>query len=65
MKVGRIPINTNEELDYYLSKVQNNFNERFDEWNKRYIFFSGGRADYPYEIAQLKTVNDQIINQFC
>lgn len=64
MKVGRIPININEELDYYFSKVENNFNERFDEWNKRYLFFSGGRADYPEEIAQLKAVNDQVINNF-
>ena len=61
MKVGRIPINTNEELDYYLSKVENNFNERFDEWNKRYMFFSGGAANDSSEIAQLKAVNDQII----
>ena len=61
MKVGRIPINTPGELDYYLSKVQNNFNQKYDEWNKRYILFSGGRADYPDEIAQLKSVNDQII----
>jgi|WetSurMetagenome_2_1015567.scaffolds.fasta_scaffold06308_2 hypothetical protein len=64
MKVGRIPINTNEELDYYLSKIQNNYNERFDEWNKRYLFFSGGRADNPSEIAQLKSVNDQVILDF-
>ncbi len=62
MKVGRIPINTNEELNFYLSKVQNNFNAPFDEWNKKYLFFSGGRADQPGEIAQLKAVNDQVIN---
>ena len=62
MKVGRIPINSNEELDYYFSKVENNFNERFDEWNKRYMFFSGGTADNPSQMAQLKAVNDQIIN---
>ncbi len=64
MKVGRIPINTNEELDYYLSKIQNNFNERFGEWNKRYLFFSGGSSNLPSEIAQLKAVNDQVINNF-
>ncbi len=64
MKVGRIPVNTNDELDYYLSKVQNNFNERFNEWNKRYLFFSGGRANEPGEIDQLKSVNDQVINNF-
>lgn len=64
MKVGRIPINTNEELDYYLSKIQNNFNAQFDEWNKKYLFFSGGRANQQGEIDQLKAVNDQVINQF-
>lgn len=62
MKVGRIPINTSEELDYYLSKVQNNFNQRYNEWNKEYMFFSGGRANEPGEIAQLKAANDQVIN---
>ncbi|MFZ1517809.1 MAG: C25 family cysteine peptidase [Ignavibacteriaceae bacterium] len=64
MKVGRIPVNTNEELSYYLSKVQNNYDERFDEWNKKYLFFSGGRADQQGEIDQLKSVNDQVINNF-
>lgn len=64
MKVGRIPVNTNEELGYYLSKVQNNFDERFDEWNKKYLFFSGGRADQQGEIEQLKAVNDKVINNF-
>jgi len=64
LKVGRIPINTNEELSYYLSKVQNNFDQRFDEWNKKYLFFSGGRADQQGEIDQLKAVNDQVINNF-
>jgi len=64
MKVGRIPINTNEQLDYYLSKVQNNFEGKYDEWNKKYLFFSGGRADFPSEIADLKNVNDQVINKY-
>ncbi|HQJ46146.1 MAG TPA: C25 family cysteine peptidase, partial [Ignavibacteriaceae bacterium] len=64
LKVGRIPINKSEELDFYLTKVQNNFNQRFDEWNKEYLFFSGGRANEPGEIAMLKGVNDQVINNF-
>jgi hypothetical protein len=65
MKVGRIPINKNEELDYFLSKVQNNFEGKYDEWNKKYLFFSGGgKGDNPSEITDLKNVNDQIINNF-
>ena len=64
LMVGRIPVNTSEELDYYLTKVQTNFNSKFDEWNKHYLFFTGGRSDFPDEIAQLKNTNDQVINNF-
>lgn len=64
MKVGRIPINKPEELDYYLSKIENNFNSRYDAWNKSFLFFSGGRANEGNEIDQLKAVNDQVINSF-
>jgi hypothetical protein len=39
MKVGRIPINQPDELAYYASKIENNFNASFDEFNKRYLFF--------------------------
>jgi len=60
--VGRLPINSGSELQYYLSKVKNNINAPYDSWNKRYLFFSGGRANYPEEIAQLKNVNDNLIN---
>ncbi len=60
--VGRLPINSGSELQYYLSKVKNNINTPYDSWNKRYLFFSGGRANYPEEIAQLKNVNDNLIN---
>lgn len=64
MHVGRIPLNFNSEMDYYKSKVQNNIEKPFDDWNKRYLFFSGGRANYPSEIALYKSVNDSVINNF-
>lgn len=64
LKVGRLPINTSSELDYYLSKIQNNFSQPYDEWNKRYLFFSGGRIEYPGEIADLRAVNNNIINSY-
>ncbi|MFA6025184.1 MAG: C25 family cysteine peptidase [Ignavibacteriaceae bacterium] len=60
--VGRLPINSSSELQYYLSKVKNNINAPYNDWNKRYLFFSGGRANYPEEIQQLKNVNDNLIN---
>lgn len=64
MYVGRIPINKNSELDYYKSKVQNNIENPYNDWNKRYLFFSGGRANFPDEIRNYKSVNDSVINNF-
>ena len=63
LKVGRLPIDNSSELNNYLLKVQNNLNQQYDDWNKRFLFFSGGRANYPEEIKQLKAVNDSIISQ--
>lgn len=64
LKVGRIPINETSELDYYLTKIQNNESKPFDEWNKRYLLFSGGRSDVPGELEYLKSANDSIVNKF-
>lgn len=64
MYVGRIPLNKSSEIDFYKSKVQNNLTMGYDEWNKKYLFFSGGRADYPSEIALYKSVNDSVINNY-
>lgn len=64
MYVGRIPLNNNTEMEHYKSKVQNNFVKPYDDWNKKYLFFSGGRANYPDEIALYKSVNDSVINNF-
>ena len=35
----------------------------YDDWNKKYLFFSGGQANYPDEIALYKSVNDSVINK--
>ena len=64
MKVGRLPINNSADLDFYLSKVQNNFNELFGDWNKHYLFFSGGDPDLPYQISLFKMINDSIISGY-
>ncbi|MGE5363956.1 MAG: C25 family cysteine peptidase, partial [Bacteroidota bacterium] len=34
----------------------------YDEWNKRYIFFSGGTGDNQYQLDQLRNVNQYIID---
>ncbi|OGU61102.1 MAG: hypothetical protein A2315_02935 [Ignavibacteria bacterium RIFOXYB2_FULL_35_12] len=64
MYVGRIPINKSSEMDYYKLKVKNNIDKPFDDWNKKYLFFSGGRANYPDEINLYKSVNDSVISKF-
>ena len=64
MYVGRIPLNLSSEMEYYKSKVQNNINKPYDDWNKKYLFFSGGRANFPDEIALYKSVNDSVINNY-
>lgn len=64
LMTGRIPINSSSELDYYLSKVQNNFNSQYNDWNKRYLFFSGGNGNNSTEIDQLKKTNQDIINNY-
>jgi hypothetical protein len=64
MKVGRLPINNPTDLNFYLSKVQNNFNAPFNDWNKHYLFFSGGDPELPYQIALFKMINDSIISGY-
>ncbi len=64
MYVGRIPINKSSEMDFYKSKVKNNIDKPYDDWNKKYLFFSGGRANFPDEISLYKSVNDSVINNF-
>ncbi len=60
LKLGRIPINNASELNYYLNKVKDNIAQPYSEWNKRYLFFSGGITSDDY--ALFKSVNDTVIS---
>ncbi|HEY4755980.1 MAG TPA: C25 family cysteine peptidase [Ignavibacteriaceae bacterium] len=60
MKLGRIPINEPSQLNFYKEKVQNNFSADYDDWNKRYLFFSGGIKSEEYQT--LKAANDSIVS---
>jgi hypothetical protein len=64
MFVGRIPATTNEEVNYYLDKHQIYLNRRFDDFNKRYLFFSGGDANNPGQLELLKSANNYVLNNF-
>jgi len=64
MNIGRVPVKSVEELDYYLNKHISYVSNPIDDWNKRYIFFSGGNFNDPSQLTQLKEVNDFVINNY-
>lgn len=64
MYVGRLPVNNNDQLIYYLNKHSNYLNRAFDDWNKRYTFYSGGDPTNSSELAQIKSANDSLNNNF-
>ena len=62
MYVARIPANNNDEVLSYLNEHSIYLNRRFDDWNKRYTFYSGGDPTKPSELAQIKATNDSLHN---
>ncbi|MCX8009594.1 MAG: C25 family cysteine peptidase, partial [Ignavibacteria bacterium] len=60
MFIGRIPINSNNELNIYKQKHEKFLLRPFDEWNKSYLLFSGGNPSKPSELAQIKQANDLV-----
>jgi hypothetical protein len=64
MLIGRIPSKNEAQLNYYLQKHQNYVNQRYNVWNKRALFFSGGDSGDSLQLAETKAVNDFIINNY-
>lgn len=64
MYVGRIPANNDEQVLNYLQKHQVYLNRRFNVFNKSYLFFSGGDATKPSELAQIKATNDYLMTNY-
>jgi len=62
MSIGRLPVSSVADFDNYLQRHTSYLASPFDDWNKRYLFFSGGDASNPSELTLLKSVNDQLIN---
>lgn len=60
LDIGRLPVTEVEELDWYLEKHKNYLLRQYDESNKNYILFSGGKQSEPAELNLLKGVNDSI-----
>jgi hypothetical protein len=62
MDIGRIPAKNMDEFQSYFTKHQKYVSKGYDDWNKRYLFFSGGDFTQPDQLVQSKAVNDAIIN---
>jgi hypothetical protein len=62
ISIGRIPARSLSEFSHYFYKHQNYVNSPFNNWNKSYLFFSGGNFSDPNQINTLKGINDDIIN---
>ena len=64
MFVGRVPAESDDDVDFYLNKHQAYLSRQYDDFNKRYLFFSGGDASDPGQLAVLKEANDFVLNNF-
>lgn len=64
MNIGRIPVTSEQELNYYMNKHINYISKGFDSWNKRFIFFSGGTGDNQSQLDQLREVNNYVIDNY-
>ena len=64
LKIGRIPARTEDEVKNYLSKHKNYLAQPYSEFNKRFIFFSGGIGNNQNELDQLRNSNQFVIDNF-
>lgn len=64
MYIGRIPANNDQEVSTYLFKYQSYLDRRYDDYNKRFTFYSGGDPTKPIELAQIKAANDILLNNY-
>lgn len=64
MFVGRIPANNDDQVLMYLQKHQKYLQRGFDYFNKSYLFFSGGDATKPSELAQIIAANELVMNSY-
>ncbi len=64
MFVGRIPANNDAQVLIYLQKHQKYLQKKYDLFNKSFLFFSGGDATKPSELAQIKAANDFVMNSY-
>ncbi|MBX3008312.1 MAG: hypothetical protein KF816_09830 [Melioribacteraceae bacterium] len=64
MYVGRIPAENNQQVNHYLNKHKSYISRGFDEWNKQFLFFSGGDPTKPSELEQIKSTNQFVLDKY-
>lgn len=64
MNIGRIPVTTSEEFEWYFEKHRNYLTQEYDEWNKHYLFFSGGNPTNQSELDILRETNQFVIDTY-
>ena len=62
MFIGRIPAANDQQVYFYLNKHKEYLAKPYDEWNKTFLFFSGGDPTVAGQIDLLKSENDYIFN---
>lgn len=62
IKIGRLPIKSIEEFDRYFQRHKEYLNSEYTDWNKRFLFFSGGKGDSQAELDKLRNVNSYVID---
>ena len=64
MFVGRIPAINDNQVLFYLSKHQKYLTRRFDEFNKTFLFFSGGDGNQPSQLEQIRQTNEYLYQNY-
>ncbi len=62
MNIGRLAARNNSEVLHYLSKHQAYLNKGFDDWNKRFLLFSGGDPTKLSELLEIRSKHQQLFD---
>lgn len=62
MYIGRIPAENNAQVNFYLNKHQKYLQRSFDDWNKNFLFFSGGDIADAVQLQQIYQANQNLFN---
>jgi Peptidase family C25/Interleukin-like EMT inducer/CARDB len=60
MYVGRIPAESDDDVEFYLQKHEQYLQKSYDDWNKTLIFFSGGDPGTAGQIQALYSENNSV-----